>query len=89
MNTNVSCVKGTQGGKQQTIQALADSGASASIISGDLAKTINMIIYEKGIHNPYGRKWKGYKGGTRGLQIAAFHKVFLNVGGNALFLRAN
>ena len=48
MNTKVSCVKGTQGGKQQTIQALADSGASASIISWDLAKTINMTIYEKG-----------------------------------------
>ena len=48
MNTKVSCVKGTQGGKQQTIQALADSVASASIISWDLAKTINMTIYEKG-----------------------------------------
>ena len=48
MNTKVSCVKGTQGGKQQTIQALADSGALASIISWDLAKTINMTIYEKG-----------------------------------------
>ena len=48
MNTKVSCVKGTQGGKQQTIQALADSGASTSIISWDLAKAINMTIYEKG-----------------------------------------
>ena len=44
MNTKVSSVEGTQGGKQQTIQALADSGASASIISWDLAKTINMTI---------------------------------------------
>ena len=43
MNTKVSCVKGTQGGKQQTIQALADSGASASIISLDLETTLNMI----------------------------------------------
>ena len=48
MNTKVSTVEGTQGGKQQTIQALADSGASASIISWDLANNINMEIYEKG-----------------------------------------
>ena len=48
MNTKVSTVEGTQGGKQQTIQALADSGASAYIISWDLAKNINMIMYEKG-----------------------------------------
>ena len=48
MNTKVSSAEGTQGGKLQTIQALADSGASASIISWDLAKKINMIIYEKG-----------------------------------------
>ena len=41
-------MEGTQGGKQQTIQALADSGASASIISWDLAKKINMVVYEKG-----------------------------------------
>ena len=47
MDTKVSCVEGTQGGKQQTIQALADSGASVSILSWDLATTINMTIYEK------------------------------------------
>ena len=48
MKTKVNCVRGTQGGKQKTIQALADSGASTSIISWDLAKTVKMIIYEKG-----------------------------------------
>ena len=48
MNTKVSTVEGTQEGKQQTIQALADSGASASIISWDMAKNIAMIMYEKG-----------------------------------------
>ena len=48
MNTKVSSVDGTQGEQQQTIQALADSGASAFINSWDLAKNINMIIYEKG-----------------------------------------
>ena len=48
MNTKVSCVEGTPGGKQQAIQALADSGASATIISWDLATTLNMPIYEKG-----------------------------------------
>ena len=47
MNTNVSCVEGTPVGKQQPIQALADSGASASIISWDLATTLNMPIYMK------------------------------------------
>ena len=48
MSTKVSTVKGTQGGRHQTVQALADSGASASIISWDLAKNINMIMYGKG-----------------------------------------
>ena len=48
MNTKVSCVEGTPGGKQQAIQALADSGASASIISWNLATTLNMPRYEKG-----------------------------------------
>ena len=48
MNTKVSCVEGTPGGKQQEIQALADSGASCSIISRDLATTLNIHIYEKG-----------------------------------------
>ena len=47
MNTKVSCVEGTPGGKQQKIQALADSGASYSIISWDLATTLNIHIYEK------------------------------------------
>ena len=48
MNTKASCVEGTPGGKQQKIQALADSGASCSIISWDLATTLNIHIYEKG-----------------------------------------
>ena len=48
MKTKVSRVRGTQEDKQQTIQALADSGASTPIISWDLAETINMTIYEKG-----------------------------------------
>ena len=49
MNTKVSSVDGTQGGgRQQTVQALADSGASASIISWDLAKNINMMMYKRG-----------------------------------------
>ena len=30
------------------MEALADSGASASIISWDLAKKVNMIVFEKG-----------------------------------------
>ena len=30
------------------VEALADSGATASIISFDLAKKVNMIIFEKG-----------------------------------------
>ena len=38
MKTKVCTVKDTQGGREQTVQALADSGASASIISWDLAK---------------------------------------------------
>ena len=48
MKTKISRVQGKQEGKQKTIQALADSGASSSIISWDLAKQINMTIYEKG-----------------------------------------
>ena len=54
MKTKVSSVqewkykKGIQEGKQQTIQALADSGASSSIISWDLAEQLNMTIYDKG-----------------------------------------
>ena len=48
MNTKVSCVEGTPGGKQQKIQVLADSGVSCSIISWDLATTLNIHIYEQG-----------------------------------------
>ena len=33
MKTKVSTVKGTTGGRVQTVEALADSGASASLIS--------------------------------------------------------
>ena len=46
MKTKVSTVKGTKEGKVQTVEALADSGAS--IISLDLAKKVNMMIFEKG-----------------------------------------
>ena len=48
MNTKVSTVKDTQGGGEQKVQALADSGASASIISWDLAKKLNMVVFGKG-----------------------------------------
>ena len=41
-------MKGTKEWKVQTVEALADSGASASIISWDLAKKVNMIVFEKG-----------------------------------------
>ena len=47
VKTNVSTVKGTREEKVQTVEALADSGASASIISWDLAKKVNMIVFEK------------------------------------------
>ena len=47
MSTKVSTVKDTQGGREQTFQALADSGASASIISLDLAKKLNMVVFGK------------------------------------------
>ena len=46
MKTKVSTVKGTKEGKVQTVEALADSGAS--IISWYLAKKVNMMIFEKG-----------------------------------------
>ena len=39
MRTKVSTVKGTTRGKVQTVEALADSGASASLISWNLAKS--------------------------------------------------
>ena len=48
MKTAVSAVKGTRDGKAQEVEALADSGPSASIISWDLAKKVNMILFEKG-----------------------------------------
>ena len=48
METKVSTVEGTREGKVQTVEALTDSGASASIISWDLAKKVNMIVFEKG-----------------------------------------
>ena len=48
MNTKVSTVNGTTGEKVQTVEALADSGAAASIISWDLAKKVNMIVLDKG-----------------------------------------
>ena len=46
MKAKVSCVRGTQEGNKKIIQALADSGASTSIISWDLVNEINMTIYE-------------------------------------------
>ena len=46
MKTKVSTVKGTKDWKVQTVEALADSGAS--IISWYLAKKVNMMIFEKG-----------------------------------------
>ena len=46
MATNVNRVQGKQEGEQKTIQALADSGASSSILSWDLQ--LNMSIYNKG-----------------------------------------
>lgn len=46
MKTKVSTVKGTKEGKVQTVEALADSGAS--IILWYLAKKVNMMIFEKG-----------------------------------------
>ena len=39
MRTKVSTVKGTTRGKVQTVEALADSGASASLILWNLAKS--------------------------------------------------
>ena len=48
MKTKVSTVKGTKEGKVHTVYALADSGASTSIISWGVAKKVNMVIFEKG-----------------------------------------
>ena len=48
MKAKVSTVKGKTGGRVQTVKALPDSGASASLISWDLAKKLNMVVFEKG-----------------------------------------
>ena len=48
MRTKVSTVKDTSGGTVQTVEAFADSGASASLISWNLAKKLNMAIFDKG-----------------------------------------
>ena len=52
METKVSSVGGWKykkyKGTQKTIQALADSGASSSIISWDLAEKLDMTMYDKG-----------------------------------------
>ena len=45
MKTKVSAVEGTKEGKVQTVEALADSGASASIIPLDLPKKVNLILF--------------------------------------------
>ena len=47
MKPGESTVKGTKEGKVQTVKALADLGAFASIISWDLAKKVTMIVFEK------------------------------------------
>ena len=47
MKTKVSPAKGTKEGKVQTVEGLADSEALASIISWNLAKKVNMIVFEK------------------------------------------
>ena len=48
MSTKVRTVKVTTRGKVQTAEVLADSGVSTSIILWDLAKKLNMIIFETG-----------------------------------------
>ena len=48
MKTKYSAVEGTKEGRVQTVEALAYSGASASIISWDLQKKVTMIGFEKG-----------------------------------------
>ena len=47
MKTKVSTVNGTKEGRVQTVDALADSGASLLIISWDLGKKVNMIVFDK------------------------------------------
>ena len=49
MSPKVSTVNSTTGGRVQTVEALADSGTSASIISWDLAKKLNMVVFGKGV----------------------------------------
>ena len=46
MKTKVSTVKRTPGGTVQTVEALADSGASVSLIAWNLAKKLNMMHCE-------------------------------------------
>ena len=46
MSTKVSTVKGTPGGKVQTVKALENTGDSASIISRDLTKKLNKMVFE-------------------------------------------
>ena len=46
--TKFSTVICTTGERVQTVESLADSGASASLISWDLAKKLNMVVFEKG-----------------------------------------
>ena len=48
MNTKVSTVKSTTAGRVQTVEALADSGASVSLIAWNLAKKLNIEIFDKG-----------------------------------------
>ena len=48
MNAKVSTVKGTTGGKVQMVEALADSEDLASIITWDLAKKLNMVVFGRG-----------------------------------------
>ena len=56
MKTKVSRVRETQKDTQQTIQALADSGASTSIISWDLAEKNQYDHLQKG--RSYTQGWK-------------------------------
>ena len=64
--TKFSTVKCTTGERVQTVEALADSGASASLISWDLAKKLNMVVFENVKCNTerrrpqtYGCQWGG------------------------------
>ena len=48
MKTKISKVKNQAWKSTIHVEALADSGASASILSLDLAKKLNMTIFDKG-----------------------------------------